>query len=79
MNFKWIQYISWNVEHNKNCIYLLKFFVDVIRLYFSNNYMAPIKDCVLGNGGSPIGTVSPLSSIVVVIKTSSTFATSLLE
>jgi len=79
MNFKWSHYISWNVEHNKLCNYLLKFFVDARRLYFSNNYMSPIKDCILGDGGSPIGTISPPSSIVVVMKTSSTFATSVLE
>jgi hypothetical protein len=41
--------------------------------------MAPIKDGVLGGRGSPIGALSPLGSTIVVMKTSSKFATSLLK
>jgi hypothetical protein len=41
--------------------------------------MAPIKDGVLGGGGNPIRAFSPPCSTIVVMKTSSKYATSLLE
>jgi hypothetical protein len=41
--------------------------------------MTPIKDSVLGGGGNPIGAISPLGSIVVVMKTFSKSTTSFLE
>ncbi len=41
--------------------------------------MVPIKDGVLGGGGNPTGTFSPLGFIVVMMKTSSISTTSLLE
>ncbi len=41
--------------------------------------ITPIKDVVVGGGGSPIGAFNPHGSIVIVMKTSSTFATSFLK
>jgi len=41
--------------------------------------LTPIKDAVVGGGGSPIGAFNPHGSIVVVMKSSSTSATFFLE
>jgi hypothetical protein len=41
--------------------------------------MAPINDTILGGGGSISGTLKPHVSMVVVMNTSSMFATSLLD
>jgi hypothetical protein len=41
--------------------------------------MAPIKDAIVGDGGSVIGALKPYVSIVVVINTSSISTTYILE
>ncbi len=54
-------------------------YADAKRLSLFNNSMAPVKDGVLGGGGNPTGTFNSLGYTVVVMKTSSTSTTSLLE
>jgi hypothetical protein len=52
----------WNTTKST---YLLLNYADVRRLSFSKNSMAPIKDGVLGGGGSPIGALNHLVPLLL--------------